>query len=537
MSWKRGTNDPATPHRLVLDDDERITSVIITAGSEADTPGLESILALKLVTNDGKSLHVEEKQSKRTGYGRRLVAGRPFYDIRSVTFGSPLERGYAIGFWGRSQETGNPLGIFRLGVVWCNTNAVDKKAAEDAKQSEAKDKDAAHERQVDDYDKVLREYKELKEEHARLQLEKSLVDQQLVDQREQHERDTTDMKSRYDSKLKEADDSKRKELEEAQEKQRLAVEAKEKDIKLEQQRVAGLEQSQKDLTSAHSLKLVTMYKTILSIGAWVFIQHKSGHVLTLLSLEKDAVIKEKHNGWEQKFRLDPPADNSGLDICCEDPTINKNCWLISRDGKLGFKRGNTNTISIEPVPGDTEWCYLKCSSSGAWLGTEGGSMSSGATIMTHKQTPGPADQWKFVPYDPSQDYKSRMTFLHKLAKEIGKKAILENKCGLVLDCHLGEIRPIIAGKHGNWNQRFRFDVTKGWFGIEIYCTDESGSSKWLASVENSDEKLCFSKEKVVKWVIEPISEDSEYFYVSDQKGRVLGARDGRTESLTELIKK
>ncbi|KAK0541898.1 hypothetical protein OC846_006907, partial [Tilletia horrida] len=153
MSWKRGINDPATPHQLILGDKERITSVIITVGSEADTTGLESILALKLVTNDGKSLHVEEKQSKRTGYGRRLIAGRPFYDIRSVTFGSPLERGYAIGFWGRSQETGNPLGIFRLGVVWCNTNAVDKKAAEDAKQNEAKDKDAAHERQVDDYDK------------------------------------------------------------------------------------------------------------------------------------------------------------------------------------------------------------------------------------------------------------------------------------------------------------------------------------------------------------------------------------------------
>ncbi|KAL9933584.1 hypothetical protein V8E36_007760 [Tilletia maclaganii] len=190
MSWERGVNVPNSKHVLELDVKERITSVIITVGCEGDSVAPESILSLKLVTNDGKSLLAEDPDSMRNGYGRRLINKRAFSDVRSITFESPLERGYLIGFWGRSSEQGISPGLFRLGVVWCNTNAVEQKTSQNSRLTAALERDAANEIVVEKYDNLLREYQELQgvmdeleEEHKATKAQLDIKDKDLDDQK------------------------------------------------------------------------------------------------------------------------------------------------------------------------------------------------------------------------------------------------------------------------------------------------------------------------------------------------------------------
>ncbi|KAK0559847.1 hypothetical protein OC861_006506 [Tilletia horrida] len=494
MSWKRGINDPATPHRLVLDDDERITSVIITAGNETDTPGLESILALKLVTNDGNSLQVEEKQSKRTGYGRRLIAGRPFYDIRSVTFGSPLERGYAIGFWGRSQETGNPLGIFRLGVVWCNTHAVDTKPEEDKKQVEARDKDATKEIKIDDLDKVLREYKELLEDHSRLQQAKLLVDKELVEEKEKHERDTTEMKNRNERSLSS-----------------LTAE--------HEKRVKELEGRLGELEKTDQAKMVTTYRTLTDCAGWAYLKHKSGNVLTFVSVDKRAVLKPQGNNWDNWQQR------------------KKKDWFPTLTaGQLGWNSYGS-TMAVEPVAGEKEWYYLK--NFNTYLGTEGRSMAADATIVAHTNTPGPSDQWQLIRYDPTADWEKhtndRTLLLYRLLRDTGKFVFLEHKSGMVLDCHDTEFRPILGNKTGLWMQRFYFASTENPPGFTLFCKEVSGTSRYLTTETGASGMVFRSTNNWFTFNIEPVGDTPEYFYLCFTNGQVLGPKDGKQDFKTELI--
>ncbi|KAK0569610.1 hypothetical protein OC861_000790 [Tilletia horrida] len=157
ISWKRGVNDPKTPHRLDLTLDERITSVIVTVGTEAVINNPDSVLSLKVVTNAGRSLEALEPKVRRGGFKRKFIGNRAFYDVRSITFESPLEHGYLVGFWGWSAEQGSNQGLFRLGAVWGNYVAVDPKtlALEAEKLLKAKQDELAKEIRTSDAD-VLR---------------------------------------------------------------------------------------------------------------------------------------------------------------------------------------------------------------------------------------------------------------------------------------------------------------------------------------------------------------------------------------------
>ncbi|KAK0542343.1 hypothetical protein OC846_006765, partial [Tilletia horrida] len=141
-------------------------------------------------------------------------------------------------------------------------------AAEDAKQNEAKDKDAAHERQVDDYDKVLREYKELKEEHARLQHAKSLADKALIEEKDRHERDTADMKIRNDAALR----------------------SLEEDLKAAEQNARRGDMG------------AMIYEVLFNSASWSFLMHKSGHALTFGTGDGKAVLKPPAQNWKQRVR-------------------------------------------------------------------------------------------------------------------------------------------------------------------------------------------------------------------------------------------
>ncbi|KAK0542090.1 hypothetical protein OC846_006847, partial [Tilletia horrida] len=387
------------------------------------------------------------------------------------------------------------------------------KAAEDAKQNEAKDKDAAHERQVDDYDKVLREYRELKEEHARLQHAKSLADKALIEEKDRHERDTADMKSRNDG----------------------ALAVLEKNLQSEKQRAESLEVSKNELQKAHDAKMVAMYDAFFRVGSWDYVAHKSGYVLTFVVDGGRPVLKARGHGWQQRFHPCRTRNPRSLQLYCKIPDISSNWFLSMTDGKLVLESGAMKALDLEIVPGEKGWFYLK--SGEMYLGTEGGSMGAAATIIAHTNPPGPADLWQLDRYDFNWPNILRLRILHKFLKGSGKPILLEHKSGLVLDCHRGELRPILAGKHGNWNQRFEFDMTQGFTGFEVVCKDQSGNNTWLAPNGASPDRLLFSSAFVARWIIEPIGADTDYFYLSDGAGLVLGTRDGSNESQAEVIRK
>ncbi|KAL9933580.1 hypothetical protein V8E36_007756 [Tilletia maclaganii] len=164
MSWKRGLTDPKTTYSLDLQPNERITSAIVTVGTEAVLKSPESILSLKLVTNSGRSLIAEEKNVRRGGFNRRFIGKRAFFDVRAITFESPLERGYLVGFWGWSAEQGSNPGLFRLGVVWANKNSADVKLAPDVKKEKAEETDASKEERVGNSEKLAAELEDKKKD-------------------------------------------------------------------------------------------------------------------------------------------------------------------------------------------------------------------------------------------------------------------------------------------------------------------------------------------------------------------------------------
>ncbi|KAK0521496.1 hypothetical protein OC842_006758 [Tilletia horrida] len=157
LSWKRGQIDPKSKFTLALEPDERFTSAIVTVGTEATSKPTDSVLALKLTTNYGNKLRAEAEEFERAGYNRRCIGDRAFYDVRSITWESPLEKGYMSGFWGWSTERGGAAGITRLGLVWCNHKPGAPSVKTDAKTAEALLKDAAAEVKESEMEMLRRE--------------------------------------------------------------------------------------------------------------------------------------------------------------------------------------------------------------------------------------------------------------------------------------------------------------------------------------------------------------------------------------------
>ncbi|PWN43858.1 hypothetical protein IE81DRAFT_61632 [Ceraceosorus guamensis] len=156
LSWRRGKTDvpnvQGATTSISLKPDERITSIVLVSGTEAIDRGIDSILSLKWCTNHGHSGVAESAETRRAGFGRRIINGRPFHKIRTITFDSPLERGYVVGFWGRSEQTEDDAALWRLGMVWANQNPSDAKKdpARDQKQALARAIDEKNETRLED---------------------------------------------------------------------------------------------------------------------------------------------------------------------------------------------------------------------------------------------------------------------------------------------------------------------------------------------------------------------------------------------------
>lgn len=129
LSWTRGASaivsEEAKKGRnvktLTIDTDERITSFIVTVGAQGtEKEATESILGLTVVTNKGNVLDQKCLTTRRVGYRRRLIHDKLYYNVRSITFESPLERGYLTGFWGRCSSVRKQQIPNRLGAIWTN---------------------------------------------------------------------------------------------------------------------------------------------------------------------------------------------------------------------------------------------------------------------------------------------------------------------------------------------------------------------------------------------------------------------------------
>ncbi|PWN86839.1 hypothetical protein FA10DRAFT_289427 [Acaromyces ingoldii] len=189
LAWRRGLVDAAGSKEeednavIKLARGERVTSVVLTLGTEAVERGREAILSMKLCTNHGNSDVAQSASTRRAGFGRRIVAGRAFEKVRTITFESPLERGYVIGFWGRStQSSDDERAVFRLGMVWANEQPSDARRPANKAVEEAQAKDALAERRLEEAQVLRKRLTELEArsraaaqaaeaEHQRLQQE------------------------------------------------------------------------------------------------------------------------------------------------------------------------------------------------------------------------------------------------------------------------------------------------------------------------------------------------------------------------------
>ncbi|CAD6891723.1 unnamed protein product [Tilletia caries] len=182
ISWKRGLNDPKTACKLDLKPDERITSVLVTVGTEAVLKSPEYVLSLKLVINSGLSLEAAEPNVRRGGFKRKFIGKRAFFDLRSITFESPLERGYMVGFWGWSAEQGSNPGPFRLGVVWANSVGVDLQALHAEKIIKAQQVELEKEIKITDVDVLKTKLGDAKKDLAASQAKMETLEKAAQDQ-------------------------------------------------------------------------------------------------------------------------------------------------------------------------------------------------------------------------------------------------------------------------------------------------------------------------------------------------------------------
>ncbi|KAI9835476.1 MAG: hypothetical protein M1837_003785 [Sclerophora amabilis] len=118
-----------------LGTEERIIAGSIETGVPATGSPEPRVTSLKLYTNRGRGLLGQAKDRRFQGGRNGVRDGIEFKDLLTTSWDTPIADGYVKGFWGRSDESLNAGGIWRLGFIWGNTAAAGDVAATIAAQS------------------------------------------------------------------------------------------------------------------------------------------------------------------------------------------------------------------------------------------------------------------------------------------------------------------------------------------------------------------------------------------------------------------
>ncbi|KAK0556572.1 hypothetical protein OC844_005814 [Tilletia horrida] len=398
VSWKRGnltTNDNFTLNLPKTEPAEHITSVAITVGTEAVVNSPEFILALRLVTNQGKSVLAQWPKVRRAGYGRRFIGQRIFSNVRTVTWESPLENGFMSGFWGWSSERGSEQGIFRLGVVWSKQEMTKRVVPEDRKKATAREKDEENEDTLTEKEKLKQQvasWQRTAEEHEaeRRKVAEDLAAAQAA--KEEAIRQAQMEQEWLNAEIKKKED-------EISSKQHI-IERNEQDIAEQNNTAAELQRllkkaldSTTNVKKADEAQMSLLYRTLgMTTGGFHWV-HKSGMLMDFLLDRGKPYISNPRRGWSQTFYFQSTTASSGVEIVCKAPN-NKYLGLYSDHGDLNFLGdGFLATFTFEPVSEGNEWFYIKYD--GKYLGTEDQKTDALTPLVLHSENlPGPTDYWK-----------------------------------------------------------------------------------------------------------------------------------------------
>ncbi|KAK0549211.1 hypothetical protein OC846_004165 [Tilletia horrida] len=434
MSWKRGITDKKTGLALDLGENERITSVIVTVGTESVLNTPDYVLSLKLVTNSGRNLEAFEPNVRRGGYNRRFIGKRAFYDVRSITFESPLEHGYMIGFWGWSAEQGINPGLARLGVVWANSNAADAKLAPTAQEVKAAQDEASKETRFSSLDAA---------NAALSDANKDLKDTQ--------------------SKVTTLTDS----LTQAQ----LAIKQKQDEFERYQ-------------------RLVKNQQWILGLNLKTFsIEHSSGKMLDhYINVHKPNLWQKNNGGWNQTYRLE--LCGNGFRIAQADGT--KDWYLVvpplpsgsapSSKAPASFTNNKLDQGTVFTlVPVDSDWFNITSiddttrplqpdTADGGFFGL-GSVTDANAAKFRFKDDPIAAAQLK-QEQDNAAAAAKKSQELQTLTDILnGRRSFfLHTSKGTVADFNWMNQRLSTHGKHGGWNQQFTLEHDDNVYGYRIFTT-------------------------------------------------------------------
>jgi hypothetical protein len=123
LTWRRGSKSKDQAfHKLSKLGTEGIISASSTYATEISS-GVMYLVGIKLFTNRGKSLVVEDPDAERVGHNRRKMGNKVFKDFETVFLNAPVAKGFLVGFWGASRETlaKTPVeipAVYRLGCIW-----------------------------------------------------------------------------------------------------------------------------------------------------------------------------------------------------------------------------------------------------------------------------------------------------------------------------------------------------------------------------------------------------------------------------------
>jgi len=433
LSWKRGLNNPKDAHELKLAADERITSVIITVGTEAVIKSPEFILAIKLITNRGNSKLAHEPNVRRAGFSRRFIGNRAFSNVRAVTWESPLDRGYVSGFWGWSAEKGSSPGIFRLGLVWANQNAVDQSKIDDAKKAAARDADAAHEETVgkeeilarnleisedklskaNELFKALQRQNEANTAAAQLLTDEKLTAQARVRETEQKIRELEDMlasvKTSADSTattLREEAASTKQDLQrQLEDARRDADNARQSHaIELGQVRREAQEaqQSASELTRRRE-ELQTQLNRARANDDTFILKHWRGKVLDHHPGVREATIYQQHGQWNQTWRTERAG--AGFKVYNQEDNGQRWYLLVTEERynwpdckKVKLSQNDGSIFTFEPSGyGESRWFRLRMSHDWNWhLNPWNGLNDNEARVIAYSGGMSDNDNWQFA---------------------------------------------------------------------------------------------------------------------------------------------
>ncbi|KAE8229232.1 hypothetical protein CF326_g5803 [Tilletia indica] len=446
ISWRRGVNDPKSTFTLQLASDERITSAIITAGTEAVFKSPDYVISLKLITNRGNSLLAHEPKVRRAGFNRRLIGARAFFDVRSVTWESPLERGYTIGFWGWSSEKGAAPGISRLGLVWANQDAVEVDLTEDAKKVAASKHDLEHEEKVGQEETLKRKLEELQRtsESKVLKFNELLAELETKNEannvavRESSLRTTAAQAQvkAAEEKIKElevlvasvktAADSNEARLREdvqnssadrarldaglatateklqTQEAALRALETKKADVELQLTTLTSMKASADAEYARERNRLTTQLQLSKGIDFTFRLQHVRDKFLHHNIQRRDGTLYDRHDGWNQIFRAQ--RHGPGFKIFTMAPEPDNTLWYlrVSEERyqwpdckKLVCDSNDFSTFSFEPAGDD--WFYIRLSRNWSWtLNPWNGRNDNDSQVIGFEGGKGFNDKWRFA---------------------------------------------------------------------------------------------------------------------------------------------